>query len=159
FSRTIGSPVTTGDLVIGVNGDGTGKRVLVAVRPDSAKQIPEVVYKLDRVGPYVPTPLIKGEWLFLWNDQGQLTCAKAATGKVAWTQRIGGGFYGSPICSGDVLWSISRTGNLIGVNIADGYKPLGTFNLGEPSHATPAVANGRMYLRTVSRLICVKASE
>jgi outer membrane protein assembly factor BamB len=156
FSRPIGSPVTFGDIVMAVNGEGAVKRVLIAIRPGTEQQPPQIVYKLEKVGPHVPTPLIKGENLFMWNDQGQLTCAKAATGEIVWSQKVAGNFYGSPICSGDVLWSISRSGDLIGVNVADGYKPVGTLNLGEASHATPAIADGRMYLRTVSHLICVK---
>jgi hypothetical protein len=44
---------------------------------------------------------------------------------------------------------------LVGIAAADEYKLVGKLNLGEPSHATPAVAEGKMFLRTVGHLICV----
>ncbi len=156
FSRPIGSPITSPDLVLGVNGEGIARRELVALHPGAAGEAPKLVYKLSLIGPHVPTPLVKGDLLLMLNDLGQLTCAKLATGEVIWTQKFSEGFYGSPICAGDVLWAISRKGDLIGANIADGGKPICTFNLGEPSSATPAIAGGRMYLRTTSHLICVK---
>jgi hypothetical protein len=51
---------------------------------------------------------------------------------------------------------MSRTGDLVGIATGDTFKKYPKVSLGEPSHATPAVVDGKMYLRTVSHLICVK---
>ena len=159
FSRPVGSPVTTGDLVICVNGEGAVQRELVAVRPGASGEKPKLVYKIKSLGPHVPTPLVNGDRLILLNEAGQLTCVEAETGKTIWSEKLGSGFYGSPIISGDVLWAIDREGRLNGVNIASGMKPICKFDLGEPSQATPAVADGRMFLRTLSHLICVRSGQ
>jgi outer membrane protein assembly factor BamB len=41
------------------------------------------------------------------------------------------------------------------VAAADSYQLLAHFSLNEPTHATPAVSGGRMYLRTLSHLISI----
>jgi outer membrane protein assembly factor BamB len=60
------------------------------------------------------------------------------------------------VCAGQTLWAMSRKGKLVGVSAAPQFKLVGELDLGEPTQATPAIANGRMYLRTQSHLICVK---
>jgi len=157
FSRPVGSPVTTSDIIIGVNGAGTAQRELIAVRaPANSGEKSKVLYKISKLGPHVPTPLVKGDHLYLWNDLGMLTCVNVVSGEVVWSQKVAGNYYASPICLGDVLWSISRDGDLVGINIADGYKPLCRVSLGEGSQATPAIANGQMFVRTSGHLICFK---
>jgi outer membrane protein assembly factor BamB len=154
-ARTVGSPVVTGDLIIGACGEGGEHRLLVAVRPGQAGEEPTPVYTVKHIAPYVPTPLAKGDRLFMWGDAGQVTCANLTTGAEVWSERVGGMYYGSPVCVGDTLWCMSRKGELVGVSATDKFKLVTKINLGEPSHATPAVAGGKMYLRTVSQMICV----
>ena len=65
-----------------------------------------------------------------------------------------GGFFGSPVCAGGKLYCVSKRGEVVVVSAtADAFELLGRNELGEASDATPAVANGRMYLRTLSHLI------
>lgn len=158
FSRPIGSPQMTGDLVIGVCGEGTGSRSLVAVRPDpTGANPPTTAYKIDQLGPHVPSPLIAGNNLILLNDLGQLTVVDVATGKTKWSQKVANGFYGSPVLVGDVLWAASKAGDLHGIQITDDAgNELCKLNLGAPSHSTPAISNGRMFVRTTESIICLK---
>jgi outer membrane protein assembly factor BamB len=129
----------------------------VTIKPDpTGATPPKVLDKIDQLGPHVPSPLIVGDRLMLLNDLGQLTCADLATGAVKWTEKVGATFYGSPILVGDVMWAVSRQGNLMGFNIAQGFKAIGKLNVGGPSHATPAVADGKMYIRTTTQLVCIQ---
>ena len=66
--------------------------------------------------------------------------------------RIRAKFYGSPVCVNGRLYCISRSGEVFVVAAADKFELLARVPLGEPSYATPAVADGVMYLRTHSRL-------
>lgn len=175
-ARAVGSPVMTDDLVIGNCGDGTNYKLLVAIRPGDIKKAdikaeakgdaeqpaadPKPVYSFKKTAAYVTTPLVKGDRLFMWNDAGTVTCAEAATGKEIWSGQAGNMYYGSPVCAGDTLWCMSRRGDLMGVSaVGDAFKVVAKVPLGEPSHATPAVADGKMYLRTVSHLICVNVAK
>jgi outer membrane protein assembly factor BamB len=118
---------------------------------------PRVEYTLTDEVPYVPTPLAYRGRLFTWSDGGVITCHDAATGRPVWLGRVKGGFFGSPICAGGRLYCISKRGEVVVVSAtADAFELLGRSELGEGSDATPAVANGRMYLRTLSHLMCLK---
>jgi outer membrane protein assembly factor BamB len=154
-ARTVGSPIATDELVLAACGEGAAHRLLVAVRPGKPGGEPHVAYTVKGVAPYVPTPLARGDRLYLWGDAGLVTCLKLATGEQVWSEKVGGMYYGSPVCVGDTLWCLSRKGDLVGVRASDTFARAGKISLGDPSHATPAVAGGKMYLRTVTKLVCV----
>ena len=80
----------------------------------------------------------------------------ARTGKEQWMIKVGGRFESSPICVNGVIYCMDNKGNVI--TFAAGPKApkkWDTMPLGEPSRATPAVSDGRMYLRTESHLISI----
>jgi outer membrane protein assembly factor BamB len=107
--------------------------------------------------PYVPTPLAYQNYLFLWCDRGTVCCVDPTTGKDLWIKRIGGDFSGSPIGAGGMLFNVDEQGNVVVLAAGPEYKLLGKIPLGEPSESTPALANGRLYLRTYHHLTCVAA--
>ena len=87
-----------------------------------------------------------------WTDSGIVTCLKAASGEVIWRQRVGGSFYGSPVWVSGRLYCIAKNGDVVVLAAADKFELLSRVPLGESSYATPAVAGGVMYLRTLSHL-------
>ena len=157
----IASPVVAGDLVIGTCGYlGHGYEV-IAVRPDSeaTKPADKIVWRIARGAPLCPTPLVKDDMIFLFSDNGIATCADVATGKLHWQKRIGGNFYSSPICIGDYIYNASVDGEMIVLAAAKEYNLVARNDLGEPSHATPAVVDGIMYARTFSHLFSIGGAK
>ncbi len=152
---SIGSPVVVGDLVLGCCGWLAVRMEVIAVRPDPSGRTAQVekVYALQRSMPLCTTPLVKGDLLFLWSDEGIVTCADVATGKVHWRERVEGTFYASPVCVGDRLYNVSTDGEVHVLAAARAFRHLARTALGEGTHSTPAVAGGRMYLRTFAHLI------
>ena len=162
-----------GPLVLGTCGEGGGDNTLVAVRPaaiaaaeptapDANQKAPEpeLTYQLDRsVAPYVPTPVCSGERLYLWGDRGVVTCVKAADGTVLWRGRVGGIFSASPIVVGGTVINVSAEGEVVVIADGDAFEVLGRTPLGEPCRATPAVASGRMFFRSVGRLHALDATN
>ena len=115
-----------------------------------------MVYKIDKTSaPYVPSLVAKGSLVFLWGDRGVVTCIDAPTGKVHWRERVGGNYSSSPVRVGNRVYCISTEGDVVCLAAADQYKLLGRSSLGEGSRASPAVAGGRMYLRTESHVFAV----
>jgi outer membrane protein assembly factor BamB len=155
--RCVASPVLAGDLIFATAGSGGGAREAVAVRPGAAgrKSQPKAEYRLARGPSYVPSPIAWGGRIYAWGDNGIVTSLKANTGEQLWRERVGGDFFGSPICVAGRLYAISTRGELVVVEAGDQFKLLGRSDLGEASHATPAVTNGRMYLRTLSHVTCI----
>lgn len=153
--RCVSSVVYAGGLLFGTSGQA-GKGVnLIAVNPGNGDQQEAYVkYEQTRQIPYVPTPLPVGERLFLWSDQGLVRCLDLASGDEHWRRRVGGGFHGSPILIGDQIVAVSDTGELIGIAAGEKFRETGRRDLGESSRATPAVAGGRLFIRTESQLFC-----
>ncbi|MHC4178432.1 MAG: outer membrane protein assembly factor BamB family protein [Planctomycetota bacterium] len=156
-ARVVGSPAIAAGLIFGNCGQGGGGKRLVAVRPGTAANgnKPELAYDNRKSMPYVPTPVARGDLLFLLADSGIVTCLDAPTGDIHWQQRIGGNYFSSPVRAGDRIYCISRDGEMVVLAAATEYKLLGRINLEERSHSTPAIADGVMYLRTVSHLMAV----
>jgi outer membrane protein assembly factor BamB len=150
--RTVNSPVVAGGLIFGSCGSGGGGNYIVGVQPGADAH---EVFRLDRQAPYVPTPVAYGDLLFLFGDKGFATCLEAKTGKVHWQERLNTAFSGSPVRVGDKLYCIDESGTVIVLAASKEFKELARNPLGEPSRSTPAVAGGRMFLRTDSHLISI----
>jgi outer membrane protein assembly factor BamB len=153
----IGSPIVAGDLVLGTCGWLGVRQEVVAVRPAAAgrDEKARAVYGIARAVPLCTTPLVKDDLLYLWSDAGIVTCADARTGDVHWRERVPGSYYSSPVCVGQALYGVTREGDVIVLAAAKRFELLARNPLGEGSHSTPAVAGGRMYLRTFGHLICL----
>jgi outer membrane protein assembly factor BamB len=155
--RCVASPVLANGRVFQTAGSGGGEKQLVVVRMGSKPQgrTAQREYELPRDISYVPTPIAYGDRLFVWGDSGIVTCLKAATGEIVTRERVGGTYFGSPVCVNGRLYAMNTRGELVVVEASDSLKLLGKSDLGEESQATPAVAGGIMYLRTASHLISV----
>ncbi len=105
------------------------------------------------LSPYVPTPIVVGDLLFLFLDSGTVACVKLATGEVLWKQRPAGAIYGSPICVGGNLWCITKEGKVLVIKAGSTYQLLGTFELGDGSFSTPVMSESGMVFRTFSALM------
>jgi len=131
---------------------------MIAVRPGNpatgAKA--EVLYEVPLPVPYVCTPVARGEMLFAWVDKGGVVaCLETRTGKILWREKVGGDYFSSPIRAGNRLYNISRDGQMAVLAAEKEFKLLAKFPLGEGTHATPAIADGVMYLRTLGHLMAV----
>jgi len=153
IETSIASPVVAGDLVIGCSGWLGVKKEVIAIRPPRTGGKPETAYKITRGSPLVPTPLVKNELLFLWEDDGIVTCADARTGKSHWQERVEGSFYASPICAGERLINVTRAGELITLAADKKFAELDRFDLGEGSFATPAMVGNVLYMRTFTHML------
>src|SRR5262249_46658379 len=151
--RSVSSPLVAAGLVFGSCGSGAGGNYLVALKPsDSPDQAPSPVYQIRKSAPYVPSPLVVDDLLFLWSDGGIVTCAQAATGQIHWQERVGRNFFSSPVCVDQKIYGTSTEGEVVVLKPSKNFKELGRNALGEASHATPAIANNRLYFRTLSHL-------
>lgn len=154
--RSVSSPVIAGGVIFGTCGSGGGGGYVAAVRPPAGKRdAPELAYKVKESAPYCPTLVAYDDLLFLWSDDGIVSCLEVASGKRVGRLRVSGNYYGSPVCVGGRLYCISEDGEAVVVSASKNLKLLARNPLGEESRSTPAVADGRMYLRTFSHLISV----
>lgn len=159
-NRTVGSPLLVGGLVFASSGEGGIGREMFAVRvglPDQKRE-PAVAYEIRGSLPYVTTPIARDGLVFLLYDRGAMTCLEAESGEVVWRQRLSGEFFSSPIRLGDKLYLLSRGGEMFVVAAERQFRLLGGYDFGEPSHATPAAAEGELFVRTERHLIKLQAA-
>ncbi|MEE8451651.1 MAG: PQQ-binding-like beta-propeller repeat protein [Thermoguttaceae bacterium] len=157
--KTTASPVIAGGLVFASAGKGGGGQESAVVRPGSASSKAELVYRIEDDLPYVPTPIAFGDHIFILSDSGTMTCREPASGDAVWSEQLEGTYFSSPICVDGKLYCVSRQGDLVVLAASPEFKLLAENRLPEGSHATPAVAGGRMYIRTYNRLICIGAAR
>ncbi|MBM4039498.1 MAG: hypothetical protein FJ290_13380 [Planctomycetes bacterium] len=156
--RCVSSPVLGPGIAIAGYGAGTSGALMVAVRAGSrAKGVePKLAWQLKAPVPLVPTPVVKDGRIFLWHDNGTVACHNVETGEQVWREKLPGAFYGSPVWVDGRLYCIAKNGEVFVIAAGDKFELLGRVPLGEPSFATPAVANGTMYLRTRAQLFALK---
>jgi len=158
ISRVVSSPVIADGLLIGTCGDASSGKRLIAIRPGTSdKSIqPAEAYKIESSSvPYVPTSVAREGLLFTFHDRGYVSCLHSATGEQLWSEKPAKKFYGSPVWVDGKLYCITTEGEVVVIKAAATYGLLAINPLGEKSHATPAIAGERMYLRTYTHLISI----
>jgi outer membrane protein assembly factor BamB len=129
---------------------------LVAIRPGATKDARKshLAWEIRRGIPETPSILYCQGKLYLLRAGGVLTCLMASTGKELFRQRIGaaGQYIASPIVAGDKIIAASVPGVVTVIQIDDKLKILANNKFGEKIFATPAVAENKIYLRTIRHL-------
>ena len=153
--RTTGSPLVASGMIFASNGGGTAGKYLLAVRPGIPEKgvAAEVLYRIDQAAPYVITPVAKWPLVFIWSDRGIVTCIDGPSGKIHWRERVGGEYLGSPVRVDDRIFCMSNSGEMVVLAATDKFEVLAKIDLGEPSHSTPSMSGGVMYLRTLSQVM------
>jgi outer membrane protein assembly factor BamB len=113
-----------------------------------------------RVGSYVPSPLLHEGRLYWVSDRGIACCINAENGEVAYRERLPGNpaFYASVVLAGDKLYAVSRLNGTYVLEARPEFKLVAQNVISDDSSdfsATPAVADGCLYLRSQRRLYCV----
>jgi outer membrane protein assembly factor BamB len=154
--RVIGAPVYADGLIVMSCGDGNGSRYMIAVNPEG--QTPVMAWEADKDSlPYVPCLLAHDDLLFWVGDKvgGVACCAEAKTGKILFSERITTKEpSASPVLVGNEILTVAENGELVVFKAARDFEQVAKVNLGEPVFATPAVANGRVYIRGGTHLFC-----
>lgn len=138
---------------------GFDKPVLLAIRPDGKGDVTEthVAWKLDKNAPLDPSPLLVGEELYIVSDGGIASCIEAKTGKVHWTERLGGPHSASPLYAAGMIYFQSEDGTTTVI------KPGTTFTKVEKSQvkgrtfASPVPTEGALFIRTETQLLRIEA--
>ncbi len=130
---------------------------LVAIRPDGRGDVTEthIAWSIEEGTPDICSPVSNGKLIFLLTSEGLLTCYKVADGKRLWEQDLREGFWASPSLVGDKLYLLTEEGVMLIVQAGPEYKELTRCELGEECRASPAFADGRIYIRGLENLYCI----
>jgi len=159
---TCGTMLTDGELVFASGGHP--KKETICVRGDGSGT---VVWK-NRTKIYEPSMLLVDQHLYGITDSGIAYCWEASTGKEKWKQRLGLSFSASPVLHEGLIIVPSLSGEtLIFKADSETYEELSRNSLGTDTYASPAISNGKIFLRCghgtdkdrTETLYCIKMAE
>ncbi|MHC4540213.1 MAG: PQQ-binding-like beta-propeller repeat protein [Planctomycetota bacterium] len=144
---------------------GDKKRPIFAIRPGARGDITlredqssneYIAWSQKQGGPYNPSPIVYGDYLYVLYDRGMVSCYDARTGSEIYSkQRIAAGamaFTSSPWANDGKIFCLSEDGETFVIQAGPEFKVLGKNALDEMCMATPAAVRGSLIIRTLSKL-------
>jgi outer membrane protein assembly factor BamB len=144
--------------------NGEASRPFFAIRPGAAGDITPrdgetgnafVAWRQPRASGYTPSALVHDGRVYLVHDTGIMGVYASDSGRELFKARVGGvghTFSASPVAAGAYLYFLDEEGTTVVVEGADTYKEVAQNALNEMSLASPAVAEGALFIRTERRL-------
>jgi outer membrane protein assembly factor BamB len=112
-------------------------------------------WKYQRSVPQLPSPLLYGGVLYMVNDNGIVTVLNPDTGELLKQGRLTGApgpVFASPVAADGHVYFTTEAGAVV-VVLPGADLTVKTVNaLNEDAYATPAIADGRLYVRTTQAL-------
>ncbi len=151
------SPIFAGGLVIAVNPSVE----LLALKPDGAGDVTKthIAWRGGDSVPDVTSPVSNGELIFTITSSGVLTCLDIKDGKKVWEKDFEMEVQSSPAVVGNRLLVVGTKGVAVVVEAGRQFKEIGRSQLTDQFLASPAFADGRMYLRGETNLWCLGKSN
>jgi hypothetical protein len=152
------TPVTAHGLLF-VASNGPGGNVVMAIRPGGSGNVTasHVAWRYDRSAPYSSSPIVLGDRLYLVKNGGVMTCLDARSGRLVWQERLParGASYASLVGGAGRVYALSEDGDATTLEAGTSFKVLGASALRERTMATPAIAGGRLYIRSDASLFAI----
>lgn len=140
------------------------RNALLAVRTGGRGDLTSserILWRMQKFLPNVPSPLLYQGVMYLIKDGGILTAIDAKTGQITKQGRLPGAlgtYYSSPVGAGGHVYLISQSGIMTVVTAGREWEVAATNDFGEECFATPAIADGAIYVRTRGTLYCFRIS-
>jgi outer membrane protein assembly factor BamB len=134
---------------------------LVAIKADGKGDVTKthIAWVSEEGGPDICSPVSNGESVFLLATEGLLECYNVSDGKKVWEKDLQEYFLASPSLVGKNLYLLSEKGNMFIAEVGTEYKEITKNELGEKCHASPAFADGRIYIRGIENLYCIGSGK
>jgi outer membrane protein assembly factor BamB len=136
-------------------GSGYDRPVTYAINPKGAKgdvTDSAIVWQQAKGAPNTPSLLAVGDELYEVSDGGIATCFEATTGKVHWTERLGGGFSASPVFAEGKIYFLNEEGVGFVVKAGTKFELIAKNELGDRTLASPAVLDNAIVIRSASAI-------
>ena len=114
-------------------------------------------WRYQKPVPQVPSTLLYKGVLYMVNDGGRLISFDPATGAVIKEGRLEGAidkYFASPVAADDKVYLVGEAGAVSVLKAGGDWQILAVNAMDDECFATPAIANGRIYIRTRSALYC-----
>lgn len=130
----------------------------VAIKPGGSGDVTDshVIWKNDRGTAFVPSAILVGDRYYIADDKGIASCLDAHTGKTLWRKRFGDKYTASPVAADGKLFFTNEAGTTLVLSSTNpDYEELARNEIGEEVYSSPAISQGRFFLRTHKHLACI----
>ena len=129
---------------------------ILAIRPDGTGNITKthIAWRTQKGAAYVPSPIAFGDYFLMTSDSGTGECFEAATGKALWEERLGEQ-HASLVSAGGLVYFLNDEGITNVVRPGPAFDRVARNEIGERTFASPALSEGRIYLRGEHHLFCI----
>ncbi|HBC86011.1 MAG TPA: hypothetical protein DCZ94_03565 [Lentisphaeria bacterium] len=161
-ANVIPCPLTDGNLVFcmsGFRGNALLAIKLAAASGDLTGKAEAVAWECKKETPYVPSPVLSGGLLYyIKTNDGFLTCADAATGKVQYASKLENikNVFASPVAAGGNLYVPGKDGLTVVLKLGPKFEVLSSNKLDDGIIASPAVAGKELFIRGYKNLYCIR---
>ncbi len=138
---------------------GSSSKVLLALRPDATDDAARIAWRYNKGTAYITSPIAVGDYVYIFTDSGITTCLDARTGAVVYEggrPPVPATFRASAVSFGGKILMTSEDGETFVVRAGPTHEVLRTNSLDEPVWASPALANGTIYIRGEQHLFAIK---
>lgn len=152
--RTVTSPTASRGVIFATRGM---RKPLVAVRPTGQGELGRraILWDYDQGTPDSCSPVVWGDLLFTVSDDGIARCLNAASGVLQWKERLKGDYKASPIAVDGRIYFLNTTGLCTIVSASNRFDKLTENQLDDETLASPAVSDGRLFIRGKQSLYCI----
>jgi len=130
---------------------------ILGVRPDGQGDVTDthILWRTTKATSYVPSPVAHQGLFFIVSDEGIGSCFEPKTGKRYWSERIGKHTSASLVAAGGYVYCLDDSGATHVLRAGRSFEVVAKNDLKEECYATPALSDGRIYIRTATRLVCI----
>ncbi len=132
------------------------QRYLLAIKPDGTGDVTKthVAWQTREGAYYVPSPVCAGDYLFTTMTNGSVHCIEIATGKILWVKNLGRQ-YASAVLANGLVYMPNDEGVITVIKPGPAFEVVARNPIGERMNASPAISNGKIYLRSYKHLFCI----
>jgi hypothetical protein len=142
---------------------GFPERHILALRPDGKGTVADdeiVAWRTTKNCSYVPSPVICGDYFLVVADNGIASCYEANSGQQLWVARLDAMNHSASLITGNgLVLFIADDGVTRVVRPGTQFELVAENPLGEDCRASPAVSDGRLFLRGTKSLFCITAGS
>ncbi len=116
----------------------------------------QIKWQYSKGVPHVSSPILVDTEVYFVHDGGVASCLNAITGELIWNERLGGNYDASPIRIQNRLYFLNREGKTTVLSTGKRFNKLATNQLKGTFKASPAVADGSLFLRSDTHLFRIE---
>jgi outer membrane protein assembly factor BamB len=124
------------------------------ISPKDGKEGASLAWNKKKGGPYLPTPIVYGDYFYACSNGGIVTCYEAKTGKETYKERLPGrgGYTASPVAADGKLYFSSEESGVRVVKAGPKFQLIASNAMGDVCMTNPAICDGMIFIRTLHQL-------